>query len=226
MAIISDVDLLRDVERSRVPVRVAQRDKLVSLREQALDLVRERGLVRPRACWRIVALECEADAGGVLCLDGQRLHAPRLIPDSGRLTALACAAATIGPLLEQQVGALFAQRSASLALALDAVGNELLFALSRRVQDQVFAAARRQGLTVAGELRAGDPGLDLLAQQTVLDLAGAAQIGLTLTRTLMIHPAKSTSMVQGVGLALPAQTWSRCDDCRSRERCTLAGQAV
>jgi hypothetical protein len=79
----------------------------------------------------------------------------------------------------------------------------------------------KQGLCVAGELRAGDPGLALKAQQTVLDLAGAEAIGVRLTSTLMMNPTKSTSIVQGVGLELPPQAWSRCDSCRSRERCAL-----
>ncbi|MDE1950499.1 MAG: hypothetical protein KGI35_17915, partial [Burkholderiales bacterium] len=124
--------------------------------------------------------------------------------------------------LEHFVGTLFAQRRASLAVMLDSLGNELLFALSRRVQDRILGEARRQGLTVAGELRAGDPGLQLQAQRTVLQLAGAADIGINLTPTLMMQPAKSTSIVQGVGRSLPVQTWSRCDHCRSRERCSVA----
>ena len=45
---------------------------------------------------------------------------------------------------------------------------------------------------------------------------------ITLTRTMMMTPAKSTSIVQGVGQSLPVQAWSRCDSCRSRARCTLA----
>ncbi len=54
----------------------------------------------------------------------------------------------------------------------------------------------------------------------------AADIGVALTSTLMMNPAKSTSIVQGVGLALPAQSWSRCDHCRSRERCNLVKNAA
>lgn len=225
MPVIDDVDVLREVERGRVPPQIARRAKLVTLREQALAMVRELGLAHARAAWRIVALQGEPGRSGRLCLDGRHLQAPWLIPASGQLTAVACAVATIGDVLEQHVSALFGERRASLAVALDSVGNELLFAVSRRVQDRMLAAARKQGLTVAGELRAGDPGLALQAQQTVLDLAGAAAIGLRLTRTLMMNPTKSTSIVQGVGLALPVQTWSRCDECLSRERCTLAQDA-
>ena len=159
MTILTDVDVLRDVAAGRVPPQVARRDKLVALRAQAMDLVREQGLLQTRASWRIVPLEGEPGEAGSLCMDGQRLQAPWLVPSSGRLTAVACAVATIGDALEQHVGELFAQRRAALGVALDSLGNELLFALSRRVQDRLWAEARQQGLTVAGELRAGDPAL-------------------------------------------------------------------
>jgi hypothetical protein len=225
MPVITDLDVLREVERAAVPARLARRNRLVALREQALELVRERDLLRTAASWRIVPLESAPDATGGLRLDGRRLQAPWLVPASGHLTAVACAVVTLGAALEHHVGDLFAQRRVSLAVALDGVGNELLFALSRRVQDRMLADARRQGLSMAGELRAGDPGLRLQAQPTVLHLAGAQAIGVGLTRTMMMNPTKSTSIVQGVGLALPAQTWSRCDACPSRARCALASPA-
>lgn len=222
MGRLDDMDVLREVRRGPIPARVARRDKLLALREEALALVEARDLARPRAVWRIVQLDGEPGQAGLLRLDGREIEAPWLMPASGRLTAVACAVATIGAGVDEQVSTLFAERRASLAMALDGVGNELLFALSRRVQDRLLADARRRGLTVAGELRAGDPGLGLHAQRTVLELAGAAEIGVSVTRTMMMSPNKSTSIVQGVGLELPAQTWSRCDSCRSRERCTLA----
>lgn len=224
--VLRDVDVLREVERGRVPSAVARRERLVELRREALALVHDDGLLQARASWRIVPLEGAPGEAGRLCVDGRSIHAPWLVPESGTLTGVACAVATIGDAIERRVGELFAERRASLAVALDGVGNELLFALSRRVQDRMLAQARRQGLDIAGELRAGDPGLRLQAQQTVLDLAGAAHIGIGLTRTLMMNPTKSTSIVQGVGLALPAQRWSRCDHCPSRERCALVKDAA
>lgn len=225
MGQLNDVDVLREVERGRVPSAVARRERLVTLRAEAIAMVRDDALLQARASWRIVPLEGEPGEAGRLCVDGRAIDAPWLVPASGRLSAVACAVATIGAALEQRVGELFAQRRASLAVALDGLGNELLFALSRRVQDRLLAEAQRQGLSVAGELRAGDPGLQLSAQQTVLDLAGAADIGVALTRTMMMNPTKSTSIVQGVGHELPVQRWSRCDHCRSRERCALVKDA-
>jgi hypothetical protein len=40
----------------------------------------------------------------------------------------------------------------------------------------------------------------------------------------MMSPLKSTSMVLGVGIALPQTQWSRCDSCPSRDRCSIVGK--
>jgi hypothetical protein len=220
--VVDDVDVLREVESGPAPPLVARRERLVALRRGALGRVRRERLAEPRGCWRIVALDQAPTDDGSLRVEGRRIDAPQLVPASGRLTGLAFGVATLGARLEAEVGALFAARQASLAVALDGVANELLAALARRVQDRLLVDARRQGLTVAGELRAGDPGLELAAQPDVLALAGASAIGVGLAPTLMMQPAKTTSFVHGVGESLPAQTWSRCDRCRFRARCMLA----
>jgi hypothetical protein len=216
-----DLDVVRAARSGRPPPAAQERPRLAALREEALALVQAQSLAATRAVWRIAALDGAPGAAGRLCVDGRQFDVPGLVPESGRLTAVACAVCTIGNALEARVAALFAQRRPALAVALDSVGNELLFALSRRVQDRMLAYARRLGLTVSGEWRAGDPGLALQAQRVVLELAGATQIGVGLTHALMMRPTKSTSILQGVGVDLPAQTWSRCDGCRSRARCNL-----
>ena len=103
----------------------------------------------------------------------RRCDAPRLLPESGELTALACGVCTLGPTLERASARCSREKRASLALALDELGNELLFAVSRRAQDRMLADASPRGLSMAGELDAGDPGLALDAQAAVLRLAEA-----------------------------------------------------
>jgi hypothetical protein len=101
-----------------------------------------------------------------------------------------------------------------------------LFALSRRLQDRIVADARKRGLSAAGELRAGDPGLALAAQAAVLRLARAAEIGLSVSRSELLHPLKSMSMILGIGVDLPPARWSRCDQCPSASKCRMAGFAA
>ena len=193
------------------------------LRREAIALARAEALVDAAYCYCIVPLA--APAAELLCAGGETLFAPWLLPASGQLTAIACAVCTLGPLLEKRVSELFAERRASLALALDGLGNELLFAISRRAQDRMQADVARRGLSMAGELRAGDPGLALDAQGAVLRLAQAETIGVELKPGHLMQPMKSTSMVLGVGIDLPAVHWSRCDTCPTRDKCAVVARA-
>jgi hypothetical protein len=194
------------------------------MREQALTLVRTEELADVGYSYRILALD--TPAGETLTLAGETLHAPWLLPAKGELTALACAVCSIGARLEARVSSLFKEKRASLALALDALGNEMLFAVSRRVQDRVLADVRRQNLSMCGELRPGDPGLGLDAHAAVLRLAQARAINVSLRGNHTLLPLKSMSIVMGVGIDLPAATWSRCDHCPSRARCKLAARTA
>ena len=198
---------------------LAQRDRL---RREAIELIDREDLIDPVYSYRIVPLDEppreRLRAGGVV------LDAMRLVPPSGRLTAVAAAVCTLGMALERRTTALFAERRMSLALALDTVANELLFALSRRLQDRIVAEARKLQLSAAGELRAGDPGLPLGAQASVLRLAAADTIGVTVSQSQLLSPLKSTSMILGIGIDLPQAQWSRCDACPSSSKCRVAGR--
>jgi hypothetical protein len=217
MPVVRNVDTLKLLQAS--PPRRALSPVRARLRAEALQLARTEGLGRGAFSYAFVGLD--GAARDLLCADGRQEPVPWALPASGQLTAVACCVCTVGPALPARVQSLFTQKRRALAVALDELGNELLFALGRRAEDRMLADARRQGLTMAGELRAGDPGLALTAQTLVLRLAGAAELGVTLTPTLLMQPVKTSSAVMGVGIALPATQWSRCDECRSRELCAL-----
>lgn len=215
MGVARGFDVLRLVEGAplaRQPSAARQRQ-----RAKALDLARREALVDAAYSYCIVALD--APPAERLVAGGEELYAPWLLPASGQLTALACGACTIGTKLEQRVAALFAERRASLAVALDELGNELLIAVSRRTQDRMQAEVTRRGLTMAGELRPGDPGMALSAQAAVLRLAQAETIGISVNPEHLMHPLKSLTMVLGVGVDLPTVNWSRCDSCPTRDKC-------
>lgn len=214
MPTVRGVDLKRELAKNPPaglsPVRAR-------LRGEALALIEAENLVEACYSYNIVALD--RPAAETLFLAGEELHAPRLLPTSGELTALGCGVCTVGPRLGARVSSLFGERRASLALAVDEVGNEMLFALGRRIQDRMLSECYCRRLTMAGELNAGDPGLDITAQAAVLRLANAEAIGVRLHGGHLLTPLKSTSMVLGVGRNLPAVSWSRCDTCPSMNKC-------
>jgi len=214
--------LLRDV--ATIPCADEALWRSGRYRRGAIDLLERDDLLDAAYSYRIVALD--EPPSDMLRAGGETLDALRLVPKSGQLTALGVGICTLGPALERCASALFAERRMSLALALDRLGNELLSALSRRVQDRIIIEARRRGLTTAGELRAGDPGLPLSAQTAVHRLAGAEEIGVSVTPGQVLHPLKSMSMVLGIGINLPPALWSRCDDCPSAPRCRMSGRTA
>ncbi len=220
MPTVRSSGLLRDI--AAIPFAGGPLRQRGRFRRDALDLVNRENLLNAAFCYRIVPLD--EPPSDVLRAAGETLDAVRLVPETGQLTAVAVGVCTLGPALEQRATALFAERRVSLALALDELSNGILFALSRRVQDRIVIEARKQQLTTAGELRAGDPGLPLQAQAAVHRLAGAESIGVTVTQGQVLHPLKSMSMVLGVGIDLPPARWSRCDDCPSAPKCRMSGR--
>ena len=215
------VDVLKRVEAIEPPKASPVR---LRFRAEAIEIARAENLGRARFTFAIA--ELDAPAAEILRVGGEAFHAPRMLPASGELTALAFGACTLGGALADKVRALFAERKISQALALDMLGNQMLMEASRLLQDRILADVHKRGLTMAGELRAGDPGLALAAQPAVLRLAGAAEIGVDVTSTLALEPIKSTSVMFGVGRDLPPALWSRCDDCRSRATCAVALRAA
>jgi hypothetical protein len=193
---------------------VSQRQRI-----RAIELVENESLLQ--AAFTFNRLPLQGIDGSQLNVADRQLDAKLLIPESGELTALCFGACTLGPKLEQRVTELFQQRRASLALALDSLGSELLFELGRRLHDRIVIDCRRQGLSVGQDLHAGDPGLELSAQAIVLELAEAQKIGINLHNSNLLQPLKSSSVVFAVGKDLPKPNWSRCDHCPSRERCRL-----
>lgn len=213
-----NVNLLRNVAAMPLSGRPsALRERM---RRDALALAQAEGLGEVAWSYRIVPLD--QPVGETLRLAGETLHAPWLLPASGQLTALASAVCTVGPALEARVTSLFTEKRASIALALDELGTELLFAAARLVQDRMLADAKAQGLSLSGELHPGDPGLGLNAHAAVLRLAQAESIGVTARYGHTLYPLKSSSVVMGAGIDLPQATWSRCERCPSQAKCKLA----
>ena len=103
--------------------------------------------------------------------------------------------------------------------ARDALGNQVVTEVSRRLQNPALALVRKRRLTMAGELRSGGADLALEVQPAALRLSGAERINVACTQAFNLSPHKSASVVYGVGRDLPATNWSRCDDCCWRETC-------
>ena len=190
------------------------------MREAALAEIERDALAAPAFSYRI--LPVRSARGDAIDLGEAILDAPQLAAQPGELIAVAAVACTLGPGFQQRISELFAARRPSLALALDSVGNELLFRVADRALAAVRRDARRDGLGVGPEASPGDPGVPLDLQATVLTLAGAAPGGIAIVHGGMLSPVHSLATLVALGHNLPRHSASaRCGRCPSANRCAI-----
>jgi hypothetical protein len=188
-------------------------------RDEALALVHAESLLAPKTAFRVWPVLGAREEG--LDLGTLSLARPGFSGHAGEISAVAAAACTLGPRFERRVAALFHARRRLLALELDAIGTERLFALADRLAARIRRAARRAGLRASAALHPGDAGMPLGEQRAVLDLAGAGSKGIDVTAAGMLRPVKSLAFVVALGRDVPASAGARCNRCAARDRCRI-----
>lgn len=189
---------------------------------QALQLARSERLVDAAFSYRFIPLE--GPPGPTLRMGGETLPAAALLPTSGRLTALACCACTLGPRLQERVRELYADRRMQLAAALENMGADLLDAVVRRAHDRIHVDAQRQGISLGNGWRSGEEGLPAEAEATVLRLARAERIGVLGADGAAVRSHHFTALAFGAGVDLPPEDWSRCEHCPKCRICRVAAR--
>jgi hypothetical protein len=188
-----------------------------SARREALALLEEESLARPATAWRVWPVR--SAQGPRFDLGECSLEISGFAAFSGGIASIAAGACSLGPDLERRVASLFRARRRLLALELDQLGTEHLFAIADRLVARIRDDARRAGLRAGAELNPGDEGLALGAQHAVLALAGAGPQVIAVTPSGMLCPVKSLTFVVALGCALPESSEARCDRCSARDRC-------
>jgi cobalamin-dependent methionine synthase I len=141
----------------------------------------------------------------------------------GSAKQIAVAVCTIGPQLEEAVGAMFTAGQQVEATVLDGVGSAAVEELAQRACRMFEDMARQRGLMTSSPLSPGEPDWPLEGQRELFDLVPGEEIGVTLTDTFLMRPLKSLSLVVGIGENLstggsPCEFCSLNQVCRYRER--------
>jgi len=188
-------------------------------RHDALALAEVESLAQPVTSHRVWPVR--SAHGARFDLGEHSLDIPGFAGYSGDIVSVAAGACSLGPGFEQRVASLFHAQRRLLALELDALGTEWLFALADLLVTRIRRQARRTGLRASAELNPGDEGLALGAQRAVLALADGESHGIEVTPGGMVAPVKSLTFVVALGHALPESSATRCDRCGARDRCRI-----
>ena len=133
-------------------------------------------------------------------------------------TEVALAVCTIGPVLDEQVAALFAKNPVR-ALALDGAGIGAVGVVALMVGERVREEAERRGLRIGMRAEPGQEGWPIWQQRVLFGLLPAEEIGVRLTESCLMLPRKSISFVVGLGPEMRPDAVT-CDFCSKRERCS------
>jgi hypothetical protein len=142
---------------------------------------------------------------------------PSTFPEAKELIAIVC---TVGPGLEKRVTEYSREGEALRATLLDGIGSAAVDILEQETCRYFAGEASKHGLQASSPVNPGMPGLPITEQQNLLQLAHAADIGVSLTSSGIMVPRKSTSMIIATGPGM--QTWTQaeiCTRCNLRDTC-------
>lgn len=209
-----------DLERAlaAAALRSHRRGSSAPNRREALAVIQTHSLASPAFCYRVY--EIHGREGDRLDLGPHRLRAASLADAAPPLTRVAAVVCTLGPELEGAVSDLTSDRRYTRAMALDEVGNDLLFYVARYAALAIRAQVARHGEGVRCFISPGGAQIGLDQQPMVLRMAGGDDLGITVSGGSMLWPVKSRTMVIGIGPgASHHSVRKRCADCSSRHTC-------
>jgi hypothetical protein len=142
---------------------------------------------------------------------------PSIFPGAKELAIAVC---TIGPGLEKQVTDYSKNGETLRGILLDGIGSAAVDMLNQEACRLIAGEALSRGYQASSPVNPGMPGLPITGQWNLLELAGAGEIGVSLTSSGIMVPRKSTSMVISMGPQMA--TWTQaeiCAQCNLRETC-------
>lgn len=111
---------------------------------------------------------------------------------------VAILAVSVGEAVEDKITSLFDKNEYAKAVLLDAAATTATEQVADSVCDLIAREARKLGLVVSTRFSPGYGDWDIKEQPTVLKLANAGEIGITLTSSCMLMPRKSVTAIMGL----------------------------
>lgn len=223
MPVVRDITLHLNKEevlrRQGLSGKRAVQPKVRRLIDELLAGLEEDNLLQAAFAGELIPI-IEMDDGGIV-LEGRR-HVcgpalPAFFPEAVMLAVVVC---TIGPVLEERVGALSRSGQPLRALLLDGIGSAAVDALVAEAMQGVAAGAAAGGWQSGSPVNPGMPGFPLTEQRNLLELARADRIGVALSPSGVLIPRKSVAMAAGVGTGMAVWTQSEvCARCCMGQTC-------
>ncbi len=188
----------------------SSRPEMIAITEELLEEMKELHLLEPVSAYNIYPIseikdnQVRLNNGAII--NGELL--PSILSKSKEFVTVVC---TIGPRLENKVAEQLKKGEPLRGLLLDGIGTAAIDTLTVQVCKTLRQEAISRGNQASSPLSPGMPGFPITEQQTLLRLASAEQIGVSLSSTGIMFPCKSISAVLGIGPDMP--TWTQAETC-------------
>jgi hypothetical protein len=142
---------------------------------------------------------------------------PATFPEARELIVLI---GTIGPRLEERVTEYSKGGKTLRGVVLDGIGTAAVDRLISQALEIIAAEVASRGYEIGSPVNPGMPGFPMTEQWSLLKLAPAREIGVSLSSAGVLVPRKSTSMVIGIGPKMTRWTQAEvCGRCSLRQSC-------
>jgi hypothetical protein len=201
MPIIRDLNVTLDMEKInqrqgfRDPARI--KPEMKDMNNRLVEEVQSQGLIHP-----IVAYEVYK----ILGIEPERITLESGVSISGSLlperlagaVELVILVSTIGVQLEGRVKEYTANKETLKGMLLDGIGSSAMHSITQDVCSSITKQMETEGYKTYPAFLPGMPGFPLTEQVSLLKLAKAERIGVTLSSSGIMIPRKSTSRVIGI----------------------------
>ena len=180
--------------------------------DRAMDLVKTQTLLNGR-CVLLIQEISSITKEGVETQNGCKIPGKRIFSLMPHASHLAMAIGTIGDDLETLSRKFVKYEDPLIGIMLDSIGSAAVDCLVEEISKYISDHATKLGLMSSSPISPGMPGLPLETQKILFDYLPANKISMQLTRSNMMIPFKSSSMLFGIGKAMP--TWSKKKMCKA-----------
>jgi hypothetical protein len=190
-----DLDKITQRQGFRDPARI--KPEMKELNIKLLEEVQTQELIKPIVAYetyKIIGIEPEKiTIEGDFCISGSLL--PERLAGANLLVILV---STIGPQLEDRVKEYTAIKETFKGMLLDGIGSSAMHSITQDVCAFISKQIETEGNKPSPAFLPGMLGFPLTEQVSLLKLAKAERIGVTLSSSGIMVPRKSTSRVIGV----------------------------
>jgi len=140
----------------------------------------------------------------------------------GQCRAVALFIATVGPRLDEAAREAFSRGEQVNGLVLDAIGSAAADAAACAVEARIRALAEHHGWAITAPYSPGYCGMALHQQQEIFRLLPGREIGVELTPSMGMRPAKSVSALIGLGEPGAVAPYAiPCERCEMTHHCAM-----